>query len=109
MSILFEKQRWKLAQHYSHAVNNATVPKALSPARMAVRCNHTKAVMADLHSAMKDGLPLADESCYSTFIIQQQPVPLVLHNHRNMPLQDMSSLQTVKLQDLQKVPGGQHI
>lgn len=77
MSILFEKQRWKIAQHYSHSVNNATVSKALSPARIAVRCNRTKAVMADLHTAVNEGLPLADESCY--LYNSTTTGPLVLH------------------------------
>lgn len=105
MSILFKKQRWKLAQHYSHSVNNATVPKALSPARMAVRCNHTKAVMADLYSAMKGALHLADESRY-LYNSTTTGSSGTIQNYRNTPLQDMMSLQTGKLQHLHKVPSG---
>lgn len=108
MSILFEKQRWKLALHYSRSVNNATVPKALSPARMAVRCNHTKAVMADLHSAMK-GLPPADESCYLYNSTTTTCSSGTMKNYRNMPLQNIMFLQTLKLQHLLKVPQGQQI
>lgn len=39
------------------SVNNAAVPKAPSPVRMAARRNRTKAVTADLPSAVNEGLP----------------------------------------------------
>lgn len=75
MSILFKEQRWKPARRYSDSVNNATVPKAPSPVRMAVRCNHTKAVMAELPlgSEWRSALWLRKAA---PFIIQQGPLSL---------------------------------